>query len=75
MCLVQKRGGEGKWEILTKDMFGSQGDERYFKSNLPFYPYTHQRVLWFYDYSVHIKLYICSQQFLKFHNTSNKKNI
>jgi hypothetical protein len=47
--LVQKRGGEVRWGILIKYLFGSQGEGRYFKFNLPFYPYTHQRVLWLFD--------------------------
>jgi hypothetical protein len=47
--------------------------KRCFKINLPFYPYKYQRLSWFYDYSVHFKLY--SQKLLKFYNTSYKKKL
>lgn len=37
ICLVQKWGG-GMREILIKNTFGSKGEGRDFKINLPFYP-------------------------------------
>jgi hypothetical protein len=44
MCLVQKEEGDGRGGILIIDMFGSQREGRYFKINLPFRPYKHQRI-------------------------------
>jgi len=48
VCLVRElggeerggegRGGEGRGDILIKSVFGSQGEERYFKIILLFYP-------------------------------------
>jgi len=37
--LVQRRGRKGRGEILIVYMFGSNGEERYFKIKLLFYPY------------------------------------
>jgi hypothetical protein len=49
MCLVQKEEGDGRGGILIIDMFGSQREGRYFKINLPFRPYKHQRISLFYN--------------------------
>jgi hypothetical protein len=40
ICLVQKRGAKGRWEILIQYVFGSQREGRDFIIKLHFYPYN-----------------------------------